>query len=88
MQSGIIVSYRVSYQAVRGSYRDSTKRHKEVTGASTRTDLIGLEEYVTYNITVSASTSAGEGPRSTAVAVRTKEAGKTFSFDMEIIQAK
>ena len=80
--NGIIVSYSVSYQAVGGSYEDSRTRHKQVTGSSTQTDLTGLEESVIYNITVSASTSAGKGPSSIEITVRTGEAGKTFNCDM------
>ena len=81
-QNGIIVSQYVYYQAVEGSYRESTKRHKQVTGTSTQTDLSGLEEYVIYNISVSASTSAGEGPNSIAIAVRTAEAGEIINYYM------
>ena len=47
-------------------------------GASTQADLTGLEENVLYNITISASTSAGEGPGSITIAARTAEAGKLF----------
>ena len=75
-QNGIIILYTVSYQAIQGSYKDSTKRYKQVTGLSTQTDLAGLEVYVLYSISVSASTSAGEGPSSIAISVRTAEAGK------------
>ena len=80
-KNGIITWYIVSYQAIGGSYNDSTKRYKKVTGASTQADLTGLEEYVLYNITVSAATSSGEGPNSIAVTVRTSKAGKTSSFE-------
>ena len=79
-RNGIITWYIVSYQAVGGSYNDSTKRHKKATGASTQADLTGLEEYVVYNITVLAATSAGEGPDSIAVTVRTSKAGKTLKM--------
>ena len=75
-QNGIIILYNVSYQSVGDSYSDSTKRCKQVAGDSTQADFTGLEVYVLYNITVSASTSAGEGPSSIIIAVRTAEAGK------------
>ena len=81
-QNGIIVSYRVSYQAVGGSFIDGTKRDKQVAGASNQADLTGLEAYVDYKIIVYASTSAGEGPSSTSIVVKTAEAGKTLSFDL------
>ena len=80
VQNGVIDSYRVYYQAVGGGYRDSIKRYKKVAGGSTQVDLTGLEEYVLYNISVSASTSAGEGPSSIAIPVRTAEAGKIMTF--------
>ena len=81
-QNGIIVSYRVSYQAVGGSYIDGTKRDKQEAGASNQADLTGLEANVDYNISVYASTSAGEGPSSISIVVKTAEAGKTFNFDL------
>ena len=84
-QNGIIIWYTLSYQAIGGSYNDSTKRYKKVTGASTQADLTGLEENVLYNITVLAATGAGEGPNSIAVAVRTSKAGKRFTFDQAIL---
>ena len=80
-QNGMIVSYRVSYQAVGGSFIDGTKRDKQVVGASNQADLTGLEAYVDYNITVYASTSVGEGPSSISIAVKTTKAGKTFNSD-------
>ena len=76
LRNGIVTSYTVSYQAVGGSYKNSTKRHRQVAGASTQADLTGLQENVLYNLTVSASNSAGEGPSSFTIAVRTAEAGK------------
>ena len=81
-QNGIVVTYRVSYQAVGGSFIDDTKRDKQVAGASNQADLTGLEANVEYNITVYASTSAGEGPSSIFVVVKTAEAGKSLSFDL------
>ena len=84
-QNGIIISYTVSYQAIGGHYRDSTKRYKQVTGASTETNLTRLEEYVLYNITVSAATTAGEGPTSTAISVRTAEDGKIINCYMKLV---
>ena len=80
-QNGMIVSYRVSYQAVGGSFIDGTTRDKQVVGASNQADLTGLEANVEYNITVYASTSAGEGPSSISIAVKTTKAGKTFNSD-------
>ena len=81
-QNGIIVSYRVSYQAVGGSFRDGGKKDKQVAGASNQADLTGLEANVDYNITVLASTSAGEGPSSSYIVVKTAEAGKKLSFGL------
>ena len=80
-QNGIIVSYRVSYQAVGGSFIDGTKRDEQVAGASNQADLTGLEANVEYNITVYASTSVGEGPSSISIVVKTAKAGKRFDYD-------
>ena len=84
-QNGIIILYNVSYQSVGGSYSGSTNRCKQVAGDSTQTDLTGLEVYVLYNITVSASTSAGEGPSSIIIGVRTAETGKICKCNMRSI---
>ena len=84
-QNGIILWYTVFYQAIGGSYNDTTERYKQVAGASTQADLTGLEENVLYNITISSSTSVGEGPSSMAIAVRTAEAGKICNCNMRII---
>ena len=81
-RNGIILSYRVSYQAVGGSFTVSTKRDKDVAGASNQVDLTNLEANVNYSITVTASTSAGEGPSSIAMVVETAEAGETLSFGL------
>ena len=38
-----------------------------------------------YNISVSASTSVGEGPSSASIVVRTAEAGKAVSVDRRCV---
>ena len=82
VHNGQVDSYRVFYQAVGGSYTDSTRRHKQVAGGSTQTDLTGLEEYVLYSISVAASTNAGEEPSSIVITVRTAEDGKLINCHM------
>ena len=81
-QNGIIVSYRVSYQAIGGSFINGAKRDAQVADASKQADLTGLEANVDYNITVYASTSAGEGPSSISIVVKTAEAGKALQFNI------
>ena len=44
-------------------------------------DLISLEEYVEYDVTVKAHTVIGAGPYSTAVTSRTLEDGIILSID-------
>lgn len=45
--------------------------------SSTGLTLSGLEEYVSYNISVRASTQVGPGPFSVPLTVMTEEAGKS-----------
>ena len=74
-KNGVIIGYIVYYQAVSGGYTDGTLRTKQV-GPVLETVLNGLEKYVQYSINVSALTSAGEGPSSSSILVRTAEDGK------------
>ena len=72
-QNGDINSYILSYQVVG---QDDTKKSKTMNGASRKSDLTELDANKVYKITVRATTSAGEGPSSNAITVRTAEAGK------------
>ena len=77
-QNGAVTVYTVYYQAVGSNFNGGTSKQQTVVASLTQTVLTGLEEYVEYNISVSASTSVGEGPLSASIIVRTAEAGKTF----------
>lgn len=78
-QNGALSEYTVYYQAVGGCFNDSALKQQKVGGSLNQVNLTGLEEYVEYNITVSASTAVGEGPVSASIIVRTAEAGKRVS---------
>lgn len=84
-QNGIIIVYTAYYRAIAGSFSVGTEQTKQVVG-STQTDLTGLEEYVVYTISLSASTSAGEGPKSASVSVTTAQAGKKTRYCMCLSQ--
>ena len=76
-QNGIITHYTLSY---RGVERDTASR--DIILASdqsyfTNYILTELDEHTSYNISVSASTSAGTGPSSTVV-IQTDEDGEFF----------
>ena len=73
-QNGIITSYTLTYQGVE---RDSLLRTLTLPQSSqslTCHNIDSLEEYTTYNVTLSASTSQGAGPVA-YVTVRTDENG-------------
>ena len=76
-RNGIIVSYTVRYIAVAGAYRNGRLREVKVSGASNEMNLTELEPSVDYNITISASTSVGEGPESSKITLRTAEGGES-----------
>ena len=77
-QNGILTGFTVYYQAVGGAFTNGTVQQK-VVGNVSEVELTGLEIYVEYNINVTASTAAGEGPPSVSILVRTAEDGKAFS---------
>ena len=87
-QNGALTEYTVYYQAVGGYFNDGTLKQQTVVAPLSQVVLTGLEEYVEYNITVSASTSVGEGPVSASVIVRTAEAGKIFEVDKSCVLLK
>lgn len=74
-QNGIIIAYEVSYEPL-----DTFDGQLEERAVNTTTDLFvilnDLEEFVGYNITVTAYTSAGLGPQSDVVTDMTFEDGK------------
>ena len=74
-QNGILTLYTVYYQVVGG-----VMGKKQIPYPQTEAVLTGLEENVQYNIFVTASTKAGEGPRSSSFSVRTALKGKKVCF--------
>ena len=71
--NGVITKYTVYY------YKQHSPRISEqsiaVSVSNRQTGISNLSVYTDYNISVSASTSAGEGPRSSGIIVKTGEAG-------------
>ena len=76
-RNGIITAYNIRYIAVGGSHRNGTMREVKVSGTFSEMNITELEPFVDYNITVSASTSVGEGPESIAITLRTAEDGES-----------
>ena len=76
-QNGIIISYEIEYEPLQFTGELNTG-----TIINDATDLevaiIGLEEYVEYNISVRAFTSVGPGPYSDPVTERTFEDGNSL----------
>ena len=87
-QNGALTVYTVYYQAVGGHFNDGTLKQQAVVAPLSQVVLTGLEEYVEYNISVSAWTSVGEGPLSASIIVRTAEAGKTVSVEKNCVLLK
>ena len=74
-QNGVITHHVVYYKAVEGGYREEQTKIVDDSEGTT-TVLTALEEYVQYQISVAAVTSAGEGPRTSVTVVRTHQASK------------
>ena len=68
-QNGVILSYAVTYRAL----SNSSDQTKKVTAPANQTTLTDLNKYTNYGITVFASTSKGEGNKSTPIVVITDE---------------
>ena len=76
-RNGIITGYKVYYKAVEEFALNKTEEVEVVNnGIAVKQVLVSLEKYISYNITVLAFTSKGDGPRSTAIIVRTDQDGK------------
>ena len=75
-RNGIITGYIVFYRPVSGHIVNPNELMIKVNASVTRLEVYNLEEYVTYNVSVSASTSVGEGPRSKGVLETTAEASE------------
>ena len=75
-RNGNITGYTVYYRAVSGHIVNKNELTKKVNGSVTSLKVSHLEENVIYNVSVSASTSVGEGPRSKGVLEKTAEASE------------
>ena len=79
-QNGVILSYTVTYVAL----RDGIPQTKVVSAPTTQVTLTGLNEYTNYSITVFASTIKGNGNASLPIVIITDDDSKfnrcVFSF--------
>ena len=75
-QNGIIINYEVEYEPLQFMVELSTRT---INATDLAVAIVGLEEYVEYNISVRAYTSVGPGPYSDPVTERTDEDG-TITF--------
>ena len=71
-QNGVILGYHIFYKAL----PSGEELNKTVSNTTLTDDLTGLQEFVQYNISVAAFTSAGTGPRSAPLSVFTAEDSK------------
>ena len=71
-QNGIITGYTITYK----SQTENDNGNVQVHGSVRQTELNNLKKYVSYNITVFASTVKGDGPASDPIVVRTDQDSK------------
>ena len=71
-QNGIITGYTITYK----SQTENNNGNVQVNGFVRQTELTNQKEYVSYNITVFASTVKGDGPASDPTVVRTDQDSK------------
>ena len=71
-KNGIITSYNITYHSLTENHSNSTR----VDYPDRQVTLIGLREFVNYNIRVFASTKIGPGPASDVIVVMTGEDSK------------
>ena len=80
-RNGIILGFGVYYKAVGEFAVDTTEKVEVVNGSDAIEKVLGsLEKFMIYSITVLAFTSKGDGPRSTAIIVRTDQDGKFLTY--------
>ena len=75
-QNGIITMYEVLYEPLETFSDAIGPLTMNVSSSEMTAVLTGLQEFVDYNISVRAYTSAGEGPYSTEITEMTAEDGK------------
>jgi len=74
-QNGIITGYTITYHSQTENHNDTV----QVNGSVLQTELTNLKEFVSYNITVLASSVKGDGPPSAPIVVRTDQDSE-YSF--------
>ena len=79
-QNGIIINYQVLYQSLDTFGGAIGLLEVNVSMTDMFVVISDLEEYVSYNISVRAFTSAGEGPYSDGVLAMTNEDGNSASL--------
>ena len=73
-RNGIIIGYKLFYKEKGSSGAGSSKL---INSQATRSqEVTGLDKYTDYEFQILAFTSVGDGPKSTVVYEKTKEAGK------------
>ena len=73
-RNGIITGYKLFYKK-KGSLGPASMQ--PINGQATHSqEVTGLDKYTEYEFQILASTSVGDGPKSTVVYEKTKEAGK------------
>ena len=73
-RNGIITGYKLFYKK-KGSLWPASMQ--PINGQATHSqEVTGLDKYTEYEFQILASTSVGDGPKSTVVYEKTKEAGK------------
>lgn len=75
-RNSIITGYTVYYRAVSGPIENRNELMIRVDASVTRVEISNLEEHVTYNFSVSANSSVGEGPRSKGVLEKIAQGGE------------
>ena len=83
-QNGIIRNYTVTYKA----FPDGSEKTKVIGAPRTEVTLTGLNEYTTYEMTVSASTSKGVGTPSKPVRVETDQDSKCPKAPVDCCNSK
>ena len=77
--NGAVTGYTIYYQPIGGIPSNENLRRMNISSSVRTVTVTGLEENVMYRFWITASNSAGEGPRSNTVVIRTK-AGKYLLY--------
>ena len=80
-KNGIILGYKLFYEAFGQFAVDTTEKMKPLHGENTlQTTVMNLEKYVNYSIKILAFTTKGDGPNSTVISVETDQDGRPSYF--------